>query len=458
MRSTWSADRIVRLLATASLEAGWLTLLYLAVQTLAHSQEQYLGIAQLGVAAIGGVFLARLLRGWPRPFYAAVVGASAVLVGALGIWLAVAPATSNDELIAAARANPGGILLGLAVVRGSMHADLDQSAGRAERLLDVGLIGLVVFWAFAGASGLADSESFSSSAYAATLTIVSAALLSLGLSRLAELRVEGADRAARWRWVVLLIAVSAAVLLVGAPLASVLGVPVSAALAGIAGPLTPVLLVLATLIAVPLGLLAELLHLLLPWGTGATFPDLGPLASPGLGAGQTSGQAVGSPSGIDWMLWPLLLGLALLLLIGIGGYLRRPAIKDELVMEEEIREGEPIGDIFANRLPRLRLPWRRSRRAVPRTAGEAYPLALPLLVGRPEERRPGETPRDHARRVAPSAVGRPIARLAADYQLIAFAERALTPAEERRALERWRRVERASRRARPSAPDRGGSG
>jgi hypothetical protein len=51
MRSTWPADRIVRLLAIAGLEAGWLTLLYLAIQWLAHTEQQYLGIGELGAAS-----------------------------------------------------------------------------------------------------------------------------------------------------------------------------------------------------------------------------------------------------------------------------------------------------------------------------------------------------------------------------------------------------------------------
>jgi len=457
MRSTWSADRVLHLLAIASYEAGWLTLIYLAVQWLAHSAGQDLGIAELGLAAIGGALLARELHGQPRPLYAAILVATALLASAVGIWQTVAPAISNTDLIAAARANPGGALLGVAVLRGSTHADLEQSAGGAERFLDAGMLGLVVFWVFAGASGLAGSESFTATAYAATLTIVSAALISLGLARLAELRVEVVDRAARWRWLVLLIAVSGAVLLVAAPLAAVLGVPVAAALTGAAGPLTPVLLVIVTVIAIPLGLLAELLHLLLPWSTGAPFPDLGPMASPGFGPDQ-SGRAVGSPSGIDWTLWPLLGGLALLLLIWVGGFLRRPKISDELELDVEIREGEPIGEILTPRLPHLRIPWRRPRRVAPRSALEAYPLALPLLVGRPEARRVGETPREHARRVGPSTLGPTVRRLAADYQLIAFAGRALTPVEERRALERWRRVDRATRTPPPAAADRDGAG
>jgi Domain of unknown function (DUF4129) len=444
MRSTWSADRILGLVATASLDAGWLTLIYLAIQWLAHSEQLHLGIAELGLAAIAGVLLARRLRGRPRPVYVGVLVVASVIAAAIGIWLSVAPDLAGESVTLAMTTNPGGFLLGVAVLRGSMHADLDHSAGRAERLLDIGPLGLLVFWMFAGASGLAGSESFTATAYAATLTIVSASLLSLGLARLSELRVEGADRAARWRWLVLLVAVSGAVLAVGAPLAAILGVPVATAIAGVAGPLTPVLLVIVTIIAIPFGLIAELLHLLLPQTTGLSYPDLGPAASPGIGQ-TTNDAALGNPTGIDWMLWPLLGGLALLLLIWLGGMIRRPVIDDDLEGDDEIREGEPIGDLLPPHLPRPRLPWRRPRRVAPGSALDAYPLALPLLVGRPEARRSGETPRAHARRVATTPLGRTIARLAADYQLIAFAGRPLSRAEERRALERWGRVERASR-------------
>jgi len=339
------------------------------------------------------------------------------------------------------------------VLRGSTHANLDQSAGGAERFLDIGLLGLVLFWAFAGASGITGSESFTATAYAASLTIITAALVSMGLARLAELRVEGVDRAARWRWLVLVVAISGAVLLVGAPLALVLGVPIAAALAGVAGPLTPVVLVVATLIAIPLGLIAELLHLLFPWGTDAQFPDLTPLLNPGAGRPQP-GQASSNPTGMDWMLWPLLGGVALLLAVWLSGLLRHLAVDDEPELDVEIRESEPIGELLKPQLPQLRFPWRRPRRNVPGSAREAYPLALPLLTGRPEERRTGETPREHARRVAPTSLGRSVSRLAVDYQLIAFAQRTVTPAEERRALDRWRRIERATRTPPPRVDDR----
>ncbi len=454
MRSTWSADRVLRLLATASLEAAWLTLAYLVLEWLAGRDQLDLGIAQLGAAAIVGTLLSRALHRRSRSAYVGVLLGAAALAGAVGIWLAAAPALAGADKAASLVVNSGGWLLGVAVLRGSTHADLEGDAGHAERVLDAGLIGLAAFWIFASASGLATTDPFAVTAYAATLTFVSAGLISLGLARLTELRVEGVDRAARWRWLILVVAVSGAVFVIGVPLAAVLGVPVSAALIGVAGPLAPVLFVIVALIAIPLGLIAELLHLLLPAAPGAPFPDLGPAASPGFGQTQPGQGAASAPDG-GWMLWPLLGGLAVLLAIGIGMRLRRPTLDDDLVAEVEIRESEPIGgSLLIGGLPRPRIPWRRPGRTVPRTARDAYPLALTLLVGRPEERRVGETPRDHARRVASTSLGRSVGRLAVDYQLIAFGGRSVSAAEERRALERWRQVERASRRPPPGSGDR----
>ncbi len=459
MRLSWPADRVLRLLAAAGFEAAWLTLAYVTLQWLAGTDGLALGIGPLGVAAIAGALLGRALRDRPRLVYAGTLLATAAVAGVAGVWLAVAPSLSGGDLAGAPTVNPGGWLLGVAVLRGSTHAGLHGETHRAERLLDAGLIGVAAFWLFSTAWGLAGTEPFSSTAYAATLTVVSAGLISLGLARLVELRVEGADRAARWRWLILVLAVSAAVLVIGVPLAAVLGVPVSAALVGIAGPLAPVLLVMVGLIALLLGLVAELLHLLLPPLSGATFPDLTPLVRSGLGQGRPDEGGAFSAPGADWMLWPLLLGVAWLIVVGIALLLHRPAIVEEQDLELEIRESEPIGGgLLASRLPRPRLAWRRPRSASPLTAADAYPLALPLLVGRPEQRLAGETPREHARRIAPTVLGRTIGRLAIDYQLTAFAGRALTTAEERRAIERWRRVERATR-TRPSAPgDRSGSG
>ncbi len=444
MRSSWSADRVLALLAAASLEAAWLTLAYLALQWLAGTHQQHLGIAHLAIAAIAGLFLGRGLRGRSPAVYAGVLVVVAILVAIAGIWLASAPRLSVPDLAAATTANPAGWLLGIGVLRGSVHADLDDEAGHVERRLNAGLAGLAVFWLFATTSGLIGAEAFRSAAFSATLTSVSAGLLSLGLARLIELRVEGVDRAARRRWLVMLVAVSGAVLLIGIPLAALLGVPVSAALAGVAGPLAPLLLLAIALIVVPLGLLAELLHRLLPPMAGVPFPSLPPIS----GLGSSPSQPASTPGfmlDLSWVIWVILAIGAGLILLWIASLLRRPVLDGEADLDAEVRETEPIGDGLLPRLPRPQIRLRRPRRRVPRTAPEAYRLVLALLVGGAEERRAGETPHEHAHRIAPTVVGPIVGRLAADYQLTAFAGRSLTAAEERRALDRWRRVERSIR-------------
>lgn len=446
MRSTWSADRWLLLLAVVSFEAAWLTLGYLALLWLAAIGQPRLGIAHMAAAVMAGLLLGRALHRRRRPVYAAALMVAAFMAAGVGIWLAAAPRLAPADLSAALSTNSAGWLAGVGLLRGSQHADLDPDAGRVERALDVGLIGLGAFWIFASASGLSGAEPFGGPAFAATLTFVSAALLSLGLARLAELRVEGADRAARWRWLIMLVAVSGVVLLIGVPLAALLGLPVSEALAGIAGPLAPVLLVLLVLLALPAGLLLELLQRLLPPSTGAPLP----VPSPTLGPGGTPGGAGGTPwilPDLSWLAWPILAAVAGLVMLGIASLLHRPVMDDRPDAGAEVREAEPIGDGLRPHLPRLRRFPRPRRRAVPRTAREAYLLALELLVGRDEQRRVGETPREHAQRVRSTALGGDLGRLAADVQLTDFAGRSLSATEERRALDRYRRLERAARSA-----------
>ncbi|HEY5488691.1 MAG TPA: DUF4129 domain-containing protein, partial [Candidatus Limnocylindrales bacterium] len=61
-----------------------------------------------------------------------------------------------------------------------------------------------------------------------------------------------------------------------------------------------------------------------------------------------------------------------------------------------------------------------------------------------------ETPREHATRILGAPFGREMAMLAADYQLGSFGERPLTPVEDRRAVNRWRRVTALARQLRSS--------
>ena len=103
----------------------------------------------------------------------------------------------------------------------------------------------------------------------------------------------------------------------------------------------------------------------------------------------------------------------------------------------ELREGEgPIGI----RLHRPRLPIPRRHR-IPRGASEAYVASLEILARWPGSmRHASETPAEHAHRIRADPIGPPMGRLAADYALVEFGNRALPPSEHRRAIERWRRL------------------
>jgi hypothetical protein len=115
--------------------------------------------------------------------------------------------------------------------------------------------------------------------------------------------------------------------------------------------------------------------------------------------------------------------------------LGRRTVRTPLADANEVRATElPTPQL---RMPRIHLPQRAH---APRTAREAYLAVLHLLAGTDAARAVDETPAEHARRVGSSDVS----RLAADYQLDAFGGRALTAPEERRALDRWRRVKRRS--------------
>jgi hypothetical protein len=122
---------------------------------------------------------------------------------------------------------------------------------------------------------------------------------------------------------------------------------------------------------------------------------------------------------------------------------RRRAPVDEARVPEPIRIGLPALK------GRLRLP--RLRKVAPRSASEAYRGALAALRTTEARRDAGETPREHAARLGSMpftsrAVRRDVASLAADYQLDVFAGRELSRREEARALARWRRIVRATRR------------
>jgi hypothetical protein len=288
------------------------------------------------------------------------------------------------------------------------------------------------------------SEAFAAPAYVATIVFVGAGLLSLGLARLADLEVEAMDRGARRRWVTLLLAITGLVLLLALPFASLLGVPVTRSIEAIAGPLAPLLLQLFLLLVIPFSLLAQLLadflRAVLAPRDGSLLPSPPPDLLPSPAPVDQLPQGV---LDLSWLGIVAILAVVVVALMIVAALARPPGTPRRARPFEEVREAEPMNLQLPLRLPEVRLP--RLRRQAPRTAVDAYRYAVAALAPTGDGRMPMETPREHAGRLA-SPHGADIRRLAADFQLAVFAGATLTPAEERRAIGRWRRIVRRTRR------------
>lgn len=436
MPSTWSLERFVALLAAATLEAAWLTLAYLLVQWLSGDNGAHLGLVAFGLAAALGLLLARLVAEAPRGWYAAVVVGATVVTAALGTLLLGGTSTSG--------VHAGGWLLGLALWRGSLHAELDDEAELSEAVVRAGVPGLIAFWVIATVSEMVAADQYTAPAFVATLAFVGAGLLALGLARLVDLEVEQVDRAARRRWVTLLVAISAVVLLVAVPIAAVLGVPVASSLEALAGPLAPLLIQGFLLLLIPFALLAELfiglLRALFTPSSPGPLPSLAP--QPSASPLPTDQPAFGAPDVFAWLGIVAVIAVIAIALMVATALARPPARIRRAARETEVRESEPVDFDLRLRLPRLRLPVLRT--PAPRSAEEAYRFTLLAMQPTDEARLPAETPREHARRVG-AAYATDLRRLAADYQLAAFANAPISVAEQRRAIGRWQRIVRATR-------------
>lgn len=436
MRSTWSVELALAFLAAASVEAAGLTLVYLAVGWLVGVGDARYGLVAFAVATAIGLVLARALRRATWNSYLSVVPGVAIVVGAAGgLLVEVTTGVAADPLVLLR--DPGAWLLGVAVLRGTAHAELDDEGFTIDRLLRVAIPGLVIFWLVGALSGLAADRAFTAEAFGATLTLVSSALLGLGLARLGELQVEAIDLAARRRWLALLLGVTALVMLVGLPLAALLQVPLATAAAGATGPLATLVIVSFTLMAIPvLFAVSALVDVVghMDFNVGFASPPIG-----GTGGSSAPPELLT----VVALVLGLIVVMDLLTIIVVVAAVLRRRRRRRRGPGPETREGESVWFGPLPRVPQLRR-WRRWWRS-PRDAIEAYRFSLEALAGRDEARRPGETPREHAARLRTSPIGLSVAGLAADYQLRALGGRGLSAAEEGRAHARWQRITRWAR-------------
>ncbi|MCV0404197.1 MAG: hypothetical protein K5924_10935 [Chloroflexi bacterium] len=417
-------------------EGAWLAVVYVAIETTIDARRPLLGTFELavvaGIAAV--VVRRRMLRPDDQPLTFFVVLA---LAGAIG-WTwddRVRELLASGNLAAAVGFHPGGWLFVVAFMRGvGRGVDIDDRA--LTRLVLLGVPALALPWILGQLGAGALHPEFVEEAFVASLTFVAAGFMAAGLARLQEIgRETGVDWRRNRSWLGTILGVLAIVLAVGIPASAVLGLPVDTVARGLVGPVLALIgYVLLALVFVASILSAALYEVLSRLGF-ALPPPLTPqeLARLPELREYTIEQLQGPilTVVIGWA------AIALLAVIVIRVWVRRRVRRPTRGGSEERSFALPQRS-FAIRPPRIDRPGRRRRGGTPENAVEAYLAALDELRDRdaPRARREHETPRGHATRVQLPE----LAPLQADYALVRYGGRLLSPTEERRAIGRWRRL------------------
>jgi hypothetical protein len=421
-------------------EAAWISVAggLIAEYTL---QAPQLGLGGLALFVIAGVLTGRYLA--PRvgerwPSIALLLVACGGLVG----WLSAPLARSTLVtlgVIPALGVNVAGWIAGIAVLRGFAHAKTPVSAGTLATVFAVGVPSL----AFAALAGGMITEPhrarFLADSLVAVVVFAGSAILALAIARLTAV---GAGSGFDWRrnptWVGLLVVLVLTTLAVAVPTSG--ASPIIALAAGSAvGPL----LILGLVLGFNRGTIRTVLFatagFLLVIGL-LRFLGTGTLTTPAsLGGGATTNVSQSGPGAMGPVgLAVIVLAAMILVLILARLWSRRtpPSASDV----QEVRRIDH-GDAAAEGPRRRR---RRGQAPEPRGAVEAYVRLLDDIERRPRVRRESaETPAAHAARVrAAGESDLSLDLLAADYALAKFGGVSLSPAEDQRAVERWRRLRR----------------
>ena len=366
-----------------------------------------------------------------------------VIAGAIVGWLVPLGADATQLVgapMAVFGAHPGGILLGLAVLRGTAHVKPEDDERIAEIALGPGLGFVALIWAMLTISGGTQERSTVDAAFAATVTFITAALLSMGLARVVGLRDAGDVGAGRRTWIGVLVAVMAVMLAVAMPLALIVGVPLDQAIRGALGPIGDLLVPIvepAPPAGRPARFRAGLVPRLSPRRCPDRRPDLGWRHRPARHrldegprpirhGGRHPRSRSRSSSASSWhSCW------------SVASWDGRSPRRSTVTSSRSARpRARPVGCAFDCRVCP---PARRDPVTADRERGVSGEPRHPrrIAAGRAPS---SETPTEHARRLRADPVGPTLGRLAADYALVEFGRRRLTPSEDRRAVERWQRV------------------
>jgi len=422
-------------------EGAWIAVVAAFLQELIL-RGSVLGLPAFIAATALGALVARtiglrLRASWP------VVGLGLAIAAAM-VGLLAAP--EAREAVLASRlwtdgplgVHPGGLLLGLAVLRGYGHAQLPPSEDRLGRLLVGGIVALCLVALMGGLVAEPFRSRFQADALVGALVFSGAAILSLALARLTVIGGEsGADWTRNPTWLGLVLLIVAIVELAAAPAAGVVG-PALELVVGIAiGPVLILGLLFGwTRASIQAVLFVAIVGAALFWWVALTGSSGGETTVPGgVGGGPSTPPPAPNPGVATAGIGLLLLVGAVVLLLLIRAWMRGVTLWRGSVSETRTidRGDEEV------RTPRHR---RAGLRGAPSTAVAAYRRLLADLDGRPiVSRSASETPNEHARRIRSDGWGRiGLELLAADYTLERFAGRPVTPAEDRRGVRRWRRL------------------
>jgi hypothetical protein len=417
-------------------EAAWIAVVGGLLQEFAFG-EPVLGIPAIAVFVVAGILLARVLgqrlgRRWPGVALALIVAAGfAGLVASPAARLALA-----DGPGAALARHPGGLVAGLALLRGFAHAELPLLEGTIARLLGLGVPGIAVAAILGGVIGEPFRGRFLADTLGASITFIVAATLALALTRLTAI---GGDSGFDWRrnptWLALTVGMLVVAIVAAVPLSDVAGIAIQSVLAIALVPM----LVLGFLIgldrmtrrvlSVVLAAAVIMLIAFRIFGGQTVVPS--PLQ--GISGGQDR------PSVADQLMTVSLGGLLLIaavvsILILAAVWLERTRPPEtDLVESRTIDRGD---DTLAPRLRRRRF----GRRHEPTGAVAAYVALMHDIDADPDVRRgPAETPAEHAGRLrSDRRATLSLDLLAADYALARYGGVELPTREDVRAVSRWR--------------------
>ena len=433
------------------LEGSLVGVVYLAIALGGPGSNARLSLVEFWLAAAAGVALARRRPAWLSHIDA--VRALALLAGVAG-WLA--DPAARDALTASKlpwdvlATQPAGWLLGIAVLRGGAHRDVDHESETSTRAITFGLPVLAASLLL----GLGSGSAFVVPAVVGSTVCVTAGLLSVGRARLQELETLGSVTHGGRTWPILATAVVvlaalaipvAVIVATSAPTATTVDVrpaegAIGSLLAGLGG-------VLAWLASIP-GQFLNGAHSSVPRDLPAATPT--PTVGPPIPILPWSRMSISLRS-IPTLLW-VGLGVAVVLLVVRFRRLvtgrRVPTLEGQRSTPREERHREPFLARLNLHLSRPgihpRLPWRHS----PTSAAEAYVALLADLSDKGDlARKSAETPRSHAGRAGSLGLPHlPLALLAADYELSVYGQTVVSRRETARALGRWRRLRKLARR------------